>query len=280
MLNLPIYDKYNGEKRIAMLDNSTIAFMEQLENKGYHPEVLLQNYDVVFVPKWVLEEVEDSEYRSQFMVSLVDKGVPICVISEKDYSSLVEEEELNLYWIVHASVSKIGAFLCYLRRNVEKRNLIDLEPYEEWIQKMYDNWPLPTETTANGRIKKKNAGEISLTILTEIFAWYYPETELLTVYTQDADSYDFQKNAEERLKKIFKDKSPLRITYKSNDAILCQLYRSGRLTLEKIDELRKDCRKVTYTQERSDHSVALEMKQLDNAKFLDLIQDSAVQIIF
>ncbi len=30
MLNIPIYDKYNGEKKIAMLDNSTILFVSFL----------------------------------------------------------------------------------------------------------------------------------------------------------------------------------------------------------------------------------------------------------
>ena len=42
MLNIPVYNKYNGEKKIALLDNSTIAFMHQLKQKGCHPEYLLK----------------------------------------------------------------------------------------------------------------------------------------------------------------------------------------------------------------------------------------------
>ena len=53
MLNIPVYDKYNGEKKIALLDNSTIAFMHQLEQKGCPPEYLLKGYDVIFLPAWV-----------------------------------------------------------------------------------------------------------------------------------------------------------------------------------------------------------------------------------
>ena len=35
----------------------------------------------------------------------------------------------------------------------------------------------------NWKDKKKNAGEVSITILAEIVSWYYPETKTLTVYS-------------------------------------------------------------------------------------------------
>ncbi len=50
ILNIPHYDKYNGEKRIALLDNSAVSFMLQLDNKGYKPDLMLQGYDVIFLP--------------------------------------------------------------------------------------------------------------------------------------------------------------------------------------------------------------------------------------
>ena len=280
MLNIPVYKKYSGEKKIALLDNSTVSFMLQLENSGHSPERLLKEYDVIFIPGWVVEEIQDSEFRIQYIEKLVQAGVPIQVIKESFYSDLMDGEEINLYHIVKASVSKLGAFLKYMRLNVEKKDLLDMEPYEDWMKDMYTNWPMLENLTKDGRIKKKNAGEISLTILSEIFSWHYPETELLTIYTQDTDSYAFQKCAEEKLKKLFKNKTPISVTYRSNDSILCQLFKNKQLEIEEIEDIRKDIRNVTYTLERADKTIVLEMKKLDNEEFKKLIQNNTVQIIF
>lgn len=280
MLNIPVYEKYSGEKRIALLDNTAVSFMLQLDNRGHHPETLLGDYDIVFIPNWVAKEIRDSEFRAKYVEKLVEKGVPVYIIEEETYSVLMDGEEIHLYHIVRATVSRLGIFLKYMRQFVEKEDLLDMEPYEEWVQNMYNNWPMSGECTADGRVKKKNAGEISLTILSEVFSWHYPNTEVLTVYTQDTDSYVWQKHAEEELKKIFKNISPISVTYRSNDSIMCQLYRNAQLSLEEIRDIRKDSRTVTYTFERADKSVALETKQLDNEAFIKIIQDNSVQIIF
>ena len=208
MLNIPVYDKYNGEKKIALLDNSTIAFMQQLEYKGCQPEYLLQVYDVIFLPAWVAEEVQDSEYRVQYVEALCQRGIPIRLIREEFYSDLMDGEEIYLYHIVKASISRLGALLKYMRLYVDKKDPLDIDVYENWIRDMYINWPISDEVLVAGRMKKKNAGEISLTILAEIFSWHYTNTDILTVYTQDTDAYAFQKAANEKLKKIFSDESP------------------------------------------------------------------------
>ena len=150
MLNIPIYDKYNGEKKIAMLDNSTIVFMHQLDNKGYKPENLLRGYDVIFLSRWIVEELQDSTFRVQYIEKLVQEGFPIRIIYEIFYSDLMDGEELYLYYIVKASVSKLAVFLKYMRLNVEKKDLLDMELYEDWIQKMYENWPIQEEITESG----------------------------------------------------------------------------------------------------------------------------------
>ena len=68
MLNLRIYESYNGETSIALLDNSSIEFLEKIERDGSnYAENLLKGYDVIFIPEWVLEEVTDSEFRSKFV---------------------------------------------------------------------------------------------------------------------------------------------------------------------------------------------------------------------
>lgn len=280
MLNIPVYDSYNGEKRIALLDNSAIAFLLQLDSRGHNPERLLQEYDVIFLPEWVAVEVQDSEFRVKYVEKLVNNGIPIRIIKESAYGDLMDGEEIYLFHIVKATVSRLGAFLKYMRLNVEKEDLLDMEPYKEWIHEMYSNWPMAVDVSVGVRPRKKNAGEISLTILSEVFSWHYPDTEVLTVYTQDRDSYVFQKQAEEELKKIFKDKSPVSVTYRSNDSIMHQLYREHQLSLKEIASVRKDTRYVTYTVKRADSTIALETKKLNNEEFVKIIQDDSVQIIF
>lgn len=280
MLNLPIYESYNGETSIALLDNSSIEFLEKIERDGSnYTENLLKGYEVIFIPEWVLEEVTDSEYRSEFVERIAEK-LPIYRIEETKYSALMDGRELALYDIVNASVANISAMLAYLRRNVAKDDPMDMDVYEDWLKEMYDNWPMPGEILSNGRVKKKNAGEISLTILAEIFSWYYPKSKTLTIYSQDADTKAFQNRADEKLSKLLKDKIPVTVSFKSNDFLLSQLYRERRITEDELKNLRKDSRTVTYTRKRADGSVVIEKRRLENDEFMNLIQDDTFEILF
>lgn len=268
------------KKRIALMDTSSISFIQSLQNKGIKIDSILKDYELILIPGWVLAEIEDAPGRTEFIRNLVDGGYPIYYIAEESYSELTGYEEGNLYEIVSASVSLIGQIKSYLRKLREGRDLLDMEEYKEWIHKLYDEWPLPKEVLANGRIKKKNAGEVSITILVEIVSWYYPKTETLTVYSQDSDTYKFHLEAEAKIRKQFASKIPAPVSYKSNDCILCQLFREGEIKKEDIRECRKDERKITYSKEQSDHSTVLVTKMLDNDKFIDLIKNESVHIIF
>ena len=272
ILNIPTYNNHLKETKIALLDNSTISFLEQL---GIITKNLFIDYDAIFIPNWVSKEINNSVYRKRYIENLYDENLPLFLISEENYSSLVNYEEGNLYQIVLASVSMLAPLKSYLRKNVEKLDPLDMEEYSIWINRMYNNWPLSTN-----EIIKKNAGEISLTILAEILSWYYPTIESITIYTQDRDCFDYQKNAHKLLKKIFKNKNPIDISFKSNDFLLWQMYKYKMITLDKIKEIRKDERTIIYTQKREDSSIVLTSAKLDNAKFIKLLENNNIQIIF
>lgn len=70
------------------------------------------------------------------------------------------------------------------------------------------------------------------------------------------------------------------MSYKSNDAILCQMYRNGMVALSQVVDIRKDERVVVYTRQRQDKPVALISKKIKSQEFVELIQDDTVQIIF
>ena len=165
-------------------------------------------------------------------------------------------------------------------RFVEKQDPLDMESYAEWINRLYNEWPIPGNSLKNGRARKKNAGEISITILAEIISFYYPETELLTVYSQDTDAYKFHLGAEKRIKKLLISKTPIPITYKSNDCILYQLFYNKVIDETAVSSLRKGERTIKYSKTQPDHSTAILEETVDKAAFLKLIKEESIHIIF
>lgn len=279
MIEITKITQINGKKHIAILDTSSISFMQSLRNKGLQPETVLEDYDLILIPEWVLAEINDAEGRVDYVKELIVQ-YPIFRIAEENYSELADIEEANLYQIVLASTYQIGRIRSYLRRYVEKADPLDMDAYKEWINKLYKEWSISNEILSSGRIKKKNAGEVSITILAEVISWYYPETESLTVYSQDSDTYEFQRKAEEVLRKIFTLKTFVPVSYKSNDAILCQLARDGKIRSKDLSSYRKDSRKITYSKEQEDHSIVLVTELVNNERFVQLVENEAVRIVF
>lgn len=280
MINITAIHKIENKKYIALLDTSSISFIQGLKEKGIELNTILKDYDLILVPEWVLAEINDAEGRAEYVQELINAGYPIYSIAEETYSALANYEEGNLYQIVLASTYQIARLKSYLRRFVEKAELLDMDAYKDWINKLYEEWPIAGSALVSGRTKKKNAGEISITILAEVVSWYYPKTEALTIYSQDSDTYELQRKAEAILRDIFTSKTPIPVSYKSNDAILCQLFREKKISIENVGDYRKDIRKITYSKEQGDHSIILATEVVDNDAFSNLIQDYSVHIIF
>ena len=270
----------DGKRHIALLDTSSISFMQGLSEKGLQVEAILKDYDLILIPEWVLTEINDAPGRADYVQKLIDEEYPIYCIEEGTYTDLANGEEGNLYQIVLASTSRLARIRSYLRQYVGKADPLDMDAYRDWIKKLYDEWPIPGETLSNGRIRKKNAGEVSITILAEIVSWYYPETKALTIYSQDGDTYEFQRKAEAELRDVFATRTPVPVSYKSNDAILCQLVRNGNINIDNLGDYRKDVRKITSSKEQDDHSIVLVTELVDNALFAQLVDDETVHIIF
>lgn len=280
MIEINKITELDDKRHIALLDTTSISFMQGLSVKGLQPEVILKDYDLVLIPEWVLTEINDAPGRADYVQKLIEQGYPIYCIEEGAYTDLANGEEGNLYQIVLASTSRLARIRSYLRQYIGKADPLDMDAYKDWIKKLYDEWPIPGETLSNGRIRKKNAGEVSITILAEIVSWYYPETKALTIYSQDGDTYEFQRKAEADLRHVFVTRTPVPVSYKSNDAILCQLVRDGEINIDNLGDYRKDVRKITYSKEQDDHSIILVTELVDNELFAQLVLDKTVHIIF
>lgn len=280
MIEIKQITQIEDRKHIALFDTSSISFMQGLQMKGLQSEIILNDYDLILIPGWVLAEINDAVGRAEYVQRLIDQGYPIFSIAEDTYSDLTNNEEGNLYQIVLASTRQIARIRSYLRRYVEKDDILDMDAYKDWINKLYEEWPISDQVLSSGRRKKKNAGEVSITILAEIVSWYYPKTKALTVYSQDSDTYEFQRKAEAVLRDIFASRTPVPVSYKSNDSILCQLIRDGIIQIERLSDYRKDVRKITYSKEQVDHSIVLVTELVDNDLFAQLVIDKSVHIIF
>ena len=52
------------------------------------------------------------------------------------------------------------------------------------------------------------------------------------------------------------------------------------MSIEDINDYRKDMRKITYSKEQDDHSIILVTELVDNELFEQLVADKTVRIIF
>ena len=138
MIELIPVEKIENKKHIAILDTSSISFMQELDGKGIAADIVLQDYELLLIPNWVLTEINDAAGRKDYVYKLRDKGYPIYRIAEESYSELVNQEEGNLYQIVLASTYQIGRIKSYLRRFVEKSDILDMDAYQDWINKLYE----------------------------------------------------------------------------------------------------------------------------------------------
>ena len=124
----------DGKRHIALLDTSSISFMQGLSEKGLQVEAILKDYDLILIPEWVLTEINDAPGRADYVQKLIDEEYPIYCIEEGTYTDLANGEEGNLYQIVLASTSRLARIRSYLRQYIGKADPLDMDAYKDWIK--------------------------------------------------------------------------------------------------------------------------------------------------
>ena len=61
MINITPINSIDNKKHIALLDTSSIFFMQILKDAGITPNNVLKDYDLILVPEWVLAEINESD---------------------------------------------------------------------------------------------------------------------------------------------------------------------------------------------------------------------------
>ncbi|KYH30529.1 hypothetical protein CLTEP_25940 [Clostridium tepidiprofundi DSM 19306] len=277
---------YGGELNICILDNNTIDFLIKIK-EIISADKIFGRYNLILIPGWVEEEINDSEYRKEYVCELSERyKLNKFHIKEQNYCELVNGLEGDLFNLFKYSVYTSAEITRFINRNIIRGNPIeDLEPYEEWLQKLY-NEGLAGKRLSNGRIKRKNAGEISICVLAYILAYYYFDNiENAIIFTHDNDCYDYVTLAGEKLIKDdkFKRKNRKPITFKSNDVLLYEFINNKLIDESEIENILNNVRQERYlrfNRKKSDNSIENQHKLVNNEEFYEIIKDQSSQIIF
>ena len=74
MIDIEKIENIDDKKHIALLDTSSISFMQGLKMKGIQPEDILKDYDLILIPEWVLTEINDAPGRANYVQGLIEMG--------------------------------------------------------------------------------------------------------------------------------------------------------------------------------------------------------------
>lgn len=280
----------NPNAKTAIIDNNFLSFCTKLKRNNISVSEILKQYDVVIVPSWVNVEINDSIIRTAYLQELRDNGVHVCIIDEIKYIDLANDEELNILKILMYSAHKFGPIIGYMNKGIIQNQEYEDIDYEftEWINMLYNNWPIAGKEVGpieNRRIQKKNAGEISISLLARILSYYFPDLESITLLAYDTDCYNCIYCAEDKFSKDqnFKDRNYASITFKSNDFILYELVKNNHQTIDFIKGIIgniRDPRKMKYSRKKEDNSYEDKHLNIDNSTFVELICDESLHIIF
>lgn len=280
--DLKQYLSMGDSLKVCILDNNSIEFLTRV---CISPEKIFSQYDIIFVPQWVWVEVSESDNRKDYINNLKEYS-NVLLITEVEYLTLVDYREAILYYLFRNCCENVCRLVSFLKKDILKnRPVEDLDPYEEWI-KIFYNEGLGYKEPFNGKIKSKNAGEISISVLSYIFSYFYNEhIDIITIFSNDRDTYEFVTKAKEGFNKNehFKDKRHISITFKSNDFLIHEWVRCRYIYEDNIDtfvENYRQVRRIKFTKKKLDGSIEEQDNVVKKDMFLEILKDRMVHIIF
>ena len=198
----------------------------------------------------------------------------------------MDYKEAELYYLFLYCCYNVSRLVSFIKKNILKnRPVEDLDPYEEWLNIFYEEG-LDQKKLSNGRIQRKNAGELSISVLSCILSYYYSgNLDTITIFSSDRDTYEFVSKAKEMLygDERFKNRSNTSITFKSNDFLIYEWTRLGYINENNIDafvDSYRQTRRIKFTRKKRDNSIEEQDKLIDNAAFLEMLKDSTIHLIF
>jgi|GEM_PF-717355 hypothetical protein len=271
--------------KVCILDNNSIEFLTRV-HKSVSPKKIFSQYDIIFIPRWVWVEVCDSENRKSYINSLKEYSANVQIVDEVGYLELVDYKEAELFYLFLYCCYNVSRLVSFIKRNILKnRPVEDLDPYEEWLRVFYEEG-LDHRELSNGRIQRKNAGEISIAVLSYILSFYYNENiDIITIFSSDRDTFEFVSKAKEMFYRDerFQNRSSTSITFKSIDFLIHEWASLGYIKEHHIDTFvnsYRQTRRIKFTRKKQDNSIEEQDKLIDNTTFLEMLKDNTIHIIF
>ncbi|HHU68923.1 MAG TPA: hypothetical protein GXZ31_01320 [Thermoanaerobacterales bacterium] len=272
--------------KVCILDNNCIEFLTLVHKSSICPKKIFKQYDIILVPQWVWVEVCDSDNRKNYINDLKEYSMRVQIIDEVDYLTLVDYKEAELYYLFLYCCYNVSRFVSFFKKNIlGNRPIEDLDPYEEWLNIFYKQG-LGQRKLSNGRIQRKNAGEISIAVLSYILSYYYNENiDIITIFSSDRDTYEFVSKAKAMFNRDerFKDRTNTSISFKSNDFLIYEWTRLKYIDEHDINTFiasYRNTRRIKFTRKIQDNSIEEQDKVVDNKVFLEMLNDSNIHLIF
>lgn len=244
----------------------------------------------MLIPSWVNVEINDSTLRPSYLQELREIEINVYIIDETEYIDLANDEELNILYITMYSTNIFSQIYSFMNKSIIKNQSYEDIDYEfkEWINILYNNWPILGSEVGqmnNRRMQKKNAGEVSISILARILSYYFPKLESITLLTFDKDCYNCIYDTQHKFNKDnnFKNRDCTSITFKSNDLILYELVKNNLYTIDYIKGIINDIRtprRIKFSRRKEDNSFEEKFNNIDNSTLIDMICDDSLHIIF
>ncbi|SHJ80029.1 hypothetical protein [Paramaledivibacter caminithermalis] len=271
--------------KICILDNNSVEFLNIIE-EYVSSQNIFNGYDLILVPEWIRAEIEDSEYRKAYVNRLLEiEDIYFYYVDELEYLELINYKDADLFNLFLYSCGSVKPLESFIKRYILKNKPIEeLDAYETWLNILYKEG-FKGQILSSGRERKKNAGEISICVLSLILAYFYIDSvENITIFTNDRDAYDFNKYAINKLHshKDYKNIEHKPITFKSNDFLIYELFNKGLLTIESEEDMSKfrNERWINYARKKHDNSIEEGYKLVKNAEFMEMIKDNTLYIVF
>lgn len=290
-------EKLNTDEnlKIAIIDNNIMGFLVNLRQEA---DILpwFDIYDIILIPKWVEKEINDGKTRIDCLNHIASRN-DVYIIDEKEYEELSGYKDVELMLLFQASTYLMGDVKGKVRKYISKNEEVEddefergITEYSKFIDELYNNILKNKEAEPGKEPKRKNAGEISICVLSYLLGYYYNEIENITIFTFDKDCYDYIKNAKEilydkdeivGLTNRFKNRDCNTITFKSSDLIYSELYNSHKESaITIITRIRKNPRNIKYTQKKIDGSIEENRTLMDTDDFIEFIKSDEKHLIF
>ena len=100
MIRIVPVTRIDDRTHIAILDTSSISFMQKLQEKGVRIDHILKDYELILIPQWVLIEIEDAEGRAAFVQYLIDAALDRVSDYRKDMRKITYSREQSDHSVV------------------------------------------------------------------------------------------------------------------------------------------------------------------------------------